>query len=354
MTRTVERHTARAKVFPERELLKGALGALEEATGTTAHIVDWEHTLPEGQADAVLELTKDHNKVRYIAEVKRTLPPGALGHVVAQLHRFTKPGMLITRYITPPMAERLRELNVAFIDTAGNAYINAPKLFVYVTGRKAPEKEANAHRVKAFRPTGLQVIFALLCRPEMIKAPYRDIAKAADVALGTVGWVMYDLKRLNHLVERGKLGRKLINTHALLDAWVTAYAQQLRPKLYVGRFRAPDPGWWRDVDWKKFNALLGGEPAAAKLTNHLKPEIATVYAAGDVNPFLLKHQLKKDPAGDVELIKSFWQFDYPWKYHNLVPPLLVYADLFATAKDRNIETGKMIYEKYLARPVGQG
>jgi hypothetical protein len=353
MTRIVERHTVRAKAFPERELLKGALGALEEATGTTAHIVDWEHKFPEGQADAVLELIKGHNKVRYIAEVKLTLPPAAIGHVVAQMHRFTKPGLLITRYITPPMAERLKRLDVAFIDTAGNAYINTPKLFVYVTGRKAPEKEDNAHRVKAFRPTGLQVIFTLLCLPEMIKAPYRDIAKAADVALGTVGWVMYDLKRLNYLAERGKLGRKLLNTHALLNAWVTAYAQQLRPKLYVGRYRAPQPDWWKNVDWKKYDTFLGGEPAAARLTQHLKPEKITLYAPGDVNDFLIKHRLKKDPDGNIEVLKTFWHFDYPWNHPQLAPPLLVYADLMATADERNIETGKLIYEKYLARLVKQ-
>lgn len=353
MQRATEKNTIRAKALPERELLKGALGALEQATGTTAHIVEWEQELGERRADALLELIKDRHKVLYIAEVKPTLPAAALGHVVAQLQRFTKPGMLITRYITPPMAERLKQLNVAFIDTAGNAYINTPQLFVYVTGRKAPEKEDNAHRVKAFRPTGLQVIFALLCLPELIKAPYRDIAKAADVALGTVGWVMYDLKRLNYLVERGKLERKLVNTRALLDAWVTAYAQQLRPKLYVGRYRAPQLDRWRNVDWKKFNTFLGGEPAAARLTQYLKPEKITIYAQGDVNDFLIKHRLKKDPDGNIEVLKTFWRFDYPWNYPQLTPPLLVYADLMATADERNIETGKLIYEKHLARLVKQ-
>jgi len=351
MNRAVENHTVRARPLPKRALLEGALDALEKATGTTAHILGWDHKIAEGKADAVLELIKDQKKLRYIVEVKPTLPTAALGHAVAQLQRFKKPGMLVTRYITPPMAERLKQLNVAFIDTAGNAYINTPQLFVYVTGRKAPEKEENAQRVKAFRPTGLQVIFALLCLPELIKAPYRDIAKAADVALGTVGWVMYDLKRLNYLVERGKHGRKLVNARALLNAWVTAYPQQLRPKLYIGRYRAPDPDWWQNADLKKFRAFLGGETAAARLTHYLKPEMATIYALGDVDEFLIQHRLKKDPDGDVEMLKAFWKLDYPWNYPRLTPPLIVYADLMATANERNIETGKLIYEKYLARLV---
>lgn len=351
MAGTIKKQTQHAH---EKTLLEGALAALEETTGATAHILEWEPKAAHLKPDAILELAKDNKKALYVVEVKQALQPAALGHVVAQLQRHKKPGLLITRYVTPPMAERLKQLNVAFIDTAGNAYINTPQLFVYVTGRKAPEREEQAHRIKAFRPTGLQVIFALLCRPELIEVPYRDIAKAAHVALGTVGWVMYDLKRMNHLVDRGEHGRKLVNTRALLDAWVTAYGQQLRPKLYVGRFQARDPNWWQHVDWEKLNAYLGGEPAAAKLTHYLKPETTTVYTAGEVNPFLLKHHLIKDPAGNVEILKTFWHFEYQWDHPQFVPPLLIYADLLATAKDRNIETGKLIYEKYLARLIGQG
>ena len=340
------------EVRAENALLQEALRAFGEATGAAAEVMEMEPKLAGGRADAVLEVRKGKNKVRYPVEIKHAVPVGALGHVVAQLQRFKKPCMLITRYITHPMAERLKELDMAFMDTAGNAYINAPQLFIHVTGRKLPETDKEAKKVRAFRPTGLQVVFALLCLPELIKAPYRDIAKAANVALGTVGWAMYDLRRLNYLVERGKLGRKFVNTHKLLDTWVTAYAQQLRPKLYIGRFRGPNTTWWEDVDWRRFDTHLGGEPAAARLTGYLKPGTATIYAAGDVNQFLIMNRLKKDATGDVDIIKTFWHFDYPWDYRELTPPLLVYADLLATANDRNIETGKIIYDKHLARLIG--
>ncbi len=220
-------------------------------------------------------------------------------------------------------------------------------------GRKLPERDREAKKITLFRPTGLQVVFTLLCLPDLLNANYRQIAKAAGVALGTVGWAMYDLRGLGYLIERGKLKRKLVNKRKLLDAWVTAYAHQLRPKLFVGRFRAPRPDWWQNVDWRHFNAFLGGEAAAAKLTDYLKPERTTIYAAGDVNPLVLKYHLRKDTAGDVELIKAFWHFDDQGNYPDLVPPLLVYADLLATAKDRNIETGKLIYDQYLTRLVGE-
>ena len=89
---------------------------------------------------------------------------------------------------------------------------------------------------RAFRPAGLKVVFALICQPELVKAPYRDIVKLTNVAQGTVGWVMYDLRQQNYLVDRGKHGRKLINVAKLLDAWIDNYARELRPKLYIGKY----------------------------------------------------------------------------------------------------------------------
>ncbi len=337
----------------EKELLQEALRAFEDTIGTVAHVLKREPRFAEGVADAVLEVGDKKNKTDFVVEIKRNVAPTTIGHIVTQLRRFKKPGMLITRYVNPPMAERLRELDIAFMDTAGNAYINAPKFFVYVTGRKPPEADRITKPVKVFRPTGLQVLFTLLCKPELVKAPYRNIANTANVALGTVGWVMYDLKHLGYLLERGKHGRKLLNKRKLLDAWVTAYAQTLRPKLHIGRFRAPGRDWWKNVDWRKANAYLGGEPAAATLTRYLKPERVAIYVAGEVNKFLLKNRLVKDAAGNVEICKAFWRFNYHWEYPELVPPLLIYADLLATADARNIETGKIIYDQHLARLVEQ-
>lgn len=339
----------------EKNILQNALKMLEETTGVTTDVLEWQPKFPKGIADATLELKRDGKKARFTVEIKRALTPNIAGHVVAQLQRFKGPAMLVTRYVTPPMAEQLKKLEMGFIDMAGNAYINAPGLFIYVTGRKALAGKEEVQRGAAFRPTGLQVLFALLCQPELIQQPYRRIATAARVALGTVGLVLDDLQRLNYVVDRGKFGRKLVDTRRLLDTWVTLYAQRLRPKRLIGRFQGPNDTWWHDqnVDWRKFDAYLGGEPAAAKLTDYLKPGAVTIYTAGDLNQFLIKNRLKRDAAGNVEILKTFWHFDYAWNDRNLAPPLLIYADLIATADERNIETGKLIYEKYLAGPFGE-
>jgi hypothetical protein len=337
---------------PEKDLLKKALAVLEETTGVTAQVLEWEPRTPDRLLDATIELKKDKVKAQFNVEIKRAVHEAALAHLILKMQNVNHP-MIVAHYITQPMAERLKQRETTFIDTAGNAYINLPGLFVYITGRKPPKREKEAEKIKAFRPTGLQVIFALLCMPELVQAPYREIAKAANVALGTVDFVLNDLKRLNYLVERGELARKLVNIRELTDAWVTAYGQQLRPKIYVGRFRGPNTDWWKKLDWPRINAYLGGEPAADKLTQYLKPEKITLYVRGEPGDFIFKNRLNKDLNGNVEIFEAFWNFDYTWQYPNLAPPLLIYAELLASGNDRNIETGKMIYEKYLARLVGQ-
>jgi hypothetical protein len=37
---------------------------------------------------------------------------------------------------------------------------------------------------------------------------------------------------------------RLIGKERLLERWITAYAEQLRPKLVLGRYRGTK-GWWR-------------------------------------------------------------------------------------------------------------
>lgn len=54
-----------------------------------------------------------------------------------------------------------------------------------------------------------------------------------------------------------------------------------------------------------YNAYWGGETAAAKLTNYLKPEIATVYVGPTTNKLLIDNRIRKDPAGDIELRRIF-------------------------------------------------
>jgi hypothetical protein len=341
-----ERAQTKTARTTEAAILREALEAFEAVTAMPATAVKEHVRLPQGVADAVLELAGGK---KLVVEVKRTLTPATLGQAAAQLARFRKPGVLVTGYVTPPMAERLKELDVAFIDTVGNAYLRLPNLLIYVTGRKPHAPAPRETRVRALRPTGLKVIFALLCRPDLVNGPYRDIAQAAGVALGTVNWVFYDLRRLGHVRETKARGRIFENRPGLIDKWVEGYARELRPKLKPRRYRVANPDWWKTEDLAALEMWLGGEPAAAILTKHLRPEIITIY--GDAHFATLAKTVRalKDGYGNLDVLQKFWNFEIPRfdKRYPIVPPLLAYADLVATADARNLETAQIIRERFL-------
>lgn len=332
----------------ETAILKEALVAFEAVTGVRATGVKEQVHLPEGVADAVFQIA---DKKQFVAEIRRTLTPETLGHLAVQLERFPRPRLLVTSYITPPMAERLRECDIAFIDTCGNAYLRLPNMLIYVIGRKPQAPPPRDTRVRAFRPSGLRVIFALLCRPDLPAAPYRDIAGAAGVALGTVSRVCFDLRRLGYLRETKAHGRIIENRRRLLDKWVEAYASELRPKLKPRRFRVAKPDWWKTANLAALEMWLGGEPAAAVLTKHLRPEIVTIYGDTHLAALAKAVQALKDDHGKLEVLHKFWNFESPGldRKYPLVPALLIYADLVTTADARNLETAHIIRERFLAQ-----
>ena len=120
MTRTPENRPA----AEEELILTQALEAFKQATAKEATVLKTEVRLPQGVADAEIRLADGE---RRFVEVKRNITPTTLGTAVAQLARFGKPGILVVEYINPQLAERLKALDVAFLDTAGNAYINTDR-----------------------------------------------------------------------------------------------------------------------------------------------------------------------------------------------------------------------------------
>jgi len=184
----------------------------------------------------------------------------------------------------------------------------------------------------------------------LVNTPYREIAEAAGVALGTVGWVLQDLRRLGYIRETKARGRIHEDLPVLIDKWVEGYVRELRPKLRPRRYRVENADWWKHEDLPGLEMWLGGEPAAAILTKHLRPELVTVY--GDTRFATLARKIRaiRDDHGNLEVFQKFWVFELPQldKRLPLVPPLLIYADLVATADARNIETAQIIRERFLA------
>lgn len=345
----------------ERKILNRALQALEGATGIRGRVVERERHYGQGhRADAIVEIDANGLRHRYAPEIKRVDRFAILSKTKHQgvLHGQGTLPLLVAPRITNETAEACRELDLQFIDAAGNAYLRGPGLYVFVKGQR-PAKGEDAFLIgqevkRAATAAHLRVIFALLCKPELLNAPYRDISRVAGVALGTIGPVFDDLAHRGLIAGgRRKGDRVMLERKKLIDEWITNYPIKLRPKLDTARFKAPKPDWWKELDITQYDALWGAEVAAAKLTGHLRPGTVTIYlnkANGQRNltRLVAENRLRPDTEGDVEILDAFWSFDGQHAKTQTVPPLLACADLIATLDPRNLEAAKLIHDQYLA------
>jgi hypothetical protein len=332
------------RTYHDKDFIEEALAAVRRL-GVNARIERWEPKANGGYAQAWIVFQMEGKKVRYMADVKRGLRPATLGAVIQQLQRLGEKPLLIADYVTPQLADALRNHGVEFIDIAGNAYINHPPMLVFVKGERPIKLATLQPTGRAFQASGLQVIFALLCNPGQVDRPYREIAQLAGVAHGTVGWVMAELPKLGFVAEVGQR-RRLLQPERLLQQWVEAYARTLRPKLVLGRYKTETLDWWKTIDPTKYGLKMGGEGAAARITHYLRPGTLTFFGQKTDPRFLLDQRLKTDPTGEVEILRRFWQFENVEPA--LAPTLLVYADLLAIGDARCLETAKLLYDQILA------
>lgn len=311
----------------------------------------------QGAPDGVVEIGYGGHRIRYAVETKRALTPSTLGNAIQQVKQLAQPALLVTDYATPPVAERLREADVEFLDGAGNAFLKQPPLLVWVKGQRPAAKPVAPEVGRAFQPGGLQVLFALLSDPAAVALPYRELARRAGVAHGTVGWVMADLQEQG-FVSRGPGIRRLFDRKRLLTQWIDAYARLLRPRTLLGRYYVTSFDGWKDWPLQEHGALWGSEPAAAIATGYLRPGELTFYVDKVPGLLLAKQRLyKTSEAGRtavVEVRRRFWDFPGDPQLPGLVPPLLIYADLLATGDGRCIETAQMVYDEHLARLFQEG
>lgn len=350
----------------EQAILLRALEALHKTTGIIGNVVEKQVITAQGfRPDARLEIVANGQRYPYIAEIKRVDRFATLMDVKHQceVHANGEQFILVAPRITPETAEKCREIDLQFIDTTGNAYLHGAGLYVLVKGQRPTEGEefqlTDQEGKRAGTATHLRVIFGLLCKPELLNAPYRDIVQAAGVALGTIGWVFFDLNARGFVTGgKGKGDRVLLERQKLVREWVTNYPIKLRPKLNPKRFRAPKADWWKDVDIVEYGAQWGGEIAAAELTGYLRPHTLTIYlhkkqGQRNLTKLVAKHRLRPDAQGDIEILDAFWNFEDEKPIPKTVPPLLVYADLLATLDPRNLEAAKLINDQYLTIPEAQ-
>lgn len=326
----------------ETDILSKAIQNFKGAT-------EWElQPILQGKDFQLLLKVEDYS-LRFNVEIKQSISKSTVGLLKSQLNLNNNMFLLVTRHVNPEMAEVLRGLNINFIDTAGNAFIKLPPLYINIQGRRLKESEKVQRPGRVFQPAGLQLIFTLLCNPRLEENPLREIAEYSGVGLTTVQKTLKGLEKQGFLALQSNKKYKLINKETLIKKWTVLYPEKLKPKYFVGRFKAESDNIFNVKDLINMGAQWGGETAASMITNYIRPAFHTVYVDRNrMGEFMLRNRLRKDTAGNFEVVERFWNFNPDYDPPSIVHPVLIYADLIAVGDQRDIETANIIWERKIA------
>jgi hypothetical protein len=313
--------------------------------------------------DAAIEIKVGGRAHRLFVELRRTphLTVPLVNLFQDHLGEARAKWILFTPYVTPPMADRLEKAEINFVDLAGNCRVEVDKGHVaIIQGRRPLVKHVDEG---ALAPAGFRVLFALLARPEILRAPVREIA--AEVGVGR-NVVATTLRRLEYagILGRTRARTVLMRPKEALDRWVAGYREVLRPRLMIGQYqpqetdplklekqvetffreaqpRAPDGREWR---W-----AWGGTAAAYRLTDYFRGEETVLHLETPMPT--LQRDLRMLPArtGNFTVLGVPAPVALAGAQPNTVHPLLVYAELLMINDDRAVETATEIFQRFLER-----
>ncbi|HEY8935045.1 MAG TPA: type IV toxin-antitoxin system AbiEi family antitoxin [Cyclobacteriaceae bacterium] len=327
----------------ENDIVEKALEAFISQTHLKAKWRVTPNEILDGAVDFYLDKKK---KECFLVEVKKEIRNHHLPKLLAERNRGTHL-MVIAETVLPRVKEELQKNNIGYLETNGNVYLHiSPNFFIWIDRKKTKltVKEVN----RAFTKTGLRVVFLFLQDNLYVNRPYRELAQLADVGLGNVNNIMKGLKTQRLLVHKNAREYVLPDKKVLLEKWIEAYDERLKPTLHVGNFRFLD----NDVffNWRNLNlapdTLWGGEPAGDLYTNNLNPELLTLYTLEGRGELMKKYRLVPDEKGNVQIYKKFWNVIHS-ENDKAVPALLAYTDLINTGNRRCIDTAQKLYEKFL-------
>lgn len=326
----------------EQEIVKTALHAFENQTRIKGK---WKAT-PNQPVDGVMDLYFADNKAqRFMVEAKKEIRTHHLPDLYDKAILYQNL-MVIAENIFPKIKEDLQRHNIAYLETNGNVFLRLlPNYFIWIDHHKPQNvlKEVN----RAFTKTGLRVTFLILLDKTYINRPYREIADKAEVGLGNVSIIMNGLIALKLLVRKNEKDFLLPDKRALLERWIGAYDERLKPTIHEGNYRFlnnDDFFNWRNIKLKPGATLWGGEPAGDLYTDNLNPEILTIYTTENRAELMKNYRLVPDERGKIQIYKTFWKIEAHYA-HRAVPPVLAYADLINTGNQRCIDAAQKIYEK---------
>lgn len=324
-------------MYKDNDYIYDAVQTLEQLTGFEISI-----ERKKDEHDAIIRINGKSFYVEAKNEIRKE-NEGLLIDLLTQPSEASK--MIIAKYITGDTAQKLKAKQINYLDISGNCYIKTNDSVIYISGQKIQRKQ-NTNLAKAFQETGIKLLFHLLSEPDNLQLPYRELAKLAGISTGSVSNIMSELESL-HFILKTQKKRVLKNKPELLERWVVAYHDVLRPRLVKKQTRFVRYNDWRAIELND-GAYWGGESGAAILTKQIIPEQFPIYTNDSWQNIGIKLGLVPDNNGQVEILQQFWvENNNKYKDKHIVPPLLIYADLMGSGYGRNIEIAKTILENEL-------
>lgn len=326
----------------DRAILEKALENLPQEIG---HKTEWETYIPEHNYRVDARVTFNPNKKKAIvrnAEIKKEIRKHHIPHLKELQHK-VGPLILVAERLYPNIKKALNEAGIDWIDVAGNIHLEEGETLIWIDHHTTTPIQQKKNR--AFTKTGLKVVFLFLHDEAWLNRTYRDIAETADVALGNIKHVLDGLKEHEFVYAKNENVHKLKNRDKLLDQWITAFGDELKPRIQKGRYIYMN----KEVEqnWKNLplgeQDQWGGEPAADLLTNDLKPIEYILYTKKNRAELMKDLKLIPDENGKVEIREPYWTIED--NLPNIAPRLVVYTDLMTTGDPRNIKIAKEIYEE---------
>lgn len=320
--------------------------AIEKLHKTARIEAMWDEAY-QNEFDGKLTILFENRQITLNAIVKKELR----NHQLTQLDKFNElsnPIILIAERIFPNLKKELRERNMAYLEANGNIFVRTHNFYIWLeTQKPIPTTKEKGNR--AYTKTGLKVLFHFLIDDKLVGLTYRQIANITKVGLGNVNNIFAGLKETGFLLKLKQNEFILNNKKELLEKWIVAYKEILKPTMEVGRFRfAKQDNFsnWRNIELQEGKTWWGGEPAGDLLTNHLRPGELTLYTIETRNDLIKNYRMIPDQEGDIRVYKKFW--DETLDTHtNAVPALLTYTDLINVGDKRCRETAEIIYAQYV-------
>jgi hypothetical protein len=310
-------------------------------------------------SDAILTIHTPAGPFRYQVEMKRSYLNQAVANAIMSTASRLAAGdgttlMVLARYISRSIGERLAEVGVNFLDEAGNMNIEAgPNYHTLVLGKPEPKRPPEG---KAIGPTTVRLLFALLADSQSAVWPVRKLAKFAGIGKTAAAEIRERLVR-EGVLQRGR-NRELsiASPRELEDRCVAGYSQLLRPRLLIGRFRGPerDPAEQLSglatafakvgVRW----AATGG-PAAYELQRFYRGEELPLFVSAAGQELQRSARILPDRNGPIVLLRPAGELSF-WRTDGSVPiahPWLIYAELMNGSNPRALEAAEELRREYL-------